>query len=58
MGRQKKDYMGLETSSPLPNEGDNVQLSLLEINPFNHPFRGTTSSFTNVNMIFVNRNRD
>jgi len=29
MGRPKKDCMGLETSSPLPNEGDNVQLSLL-----------------------------
>jgi hypothetical protein len=36
MGRQTKDCMGLETSSPLPNEGDNVQLSLLEVN---QPFR-------------------
>jgi hypothetical protein len=57
MGRRKKDCMGLETSSPLPNEGDNVQLSLLEV----YPFRGTTSSSIGVNMnieIFANRNRD
>jgi hypothetical protein len=50
MGRQKKDCTGLETSSPSPNEGNNVQLSLFEINPFNHPLWGTTSSSIGVSM--------
>jgi len=49
--------MGLETSRPLPNERDDVQLFLLEVNLF----RGTTFSSTGVNMnieIFVNKDRD
>jgi hypothetical protein len=61
MVRQKEYCMGLEISSPLPNERNDVQLSLPKINPFSPPFKGMTFSSIVVNMnikIYVNRNMD
>jgi hypothetical protein len=61
MVRQKEDCMGLEISSPSPNERNDVQLSLPKISPFSPPFRGMIFSYIIVNMnikIYVNRNMD
>jgi hypothetical protein len=51
----------LEISSPLPNEGDEMHMSFLEINPLSPPFCGTTFSSIGVSMnnkISTNRDKD
>jgi hypothetical protein len=48
---QHKNYVGLQTSSSLPTQGDNVQIKSLDVdNPLNIPFRGATSSSIGVSM--------
>jgi hypothetical protein len=42
MARQKEHCTRLGISSPLPNEGDEMHMSFLEINPLSPPFGGTT----------------
>jgi hypothetical protein len=61
MARQEKNCVGLEISNPLQHEGNNVYLSLLEVNPYSSPFKGIVYSSTSVSMnieISINKDRD
>jgi hypothetical protein len=58
MARQKEHCTRLEISSSLPNEGDEMHMSFLEINPLSPPFGGTTFSSIGVSMNNTNRDED
>jgi hypothetical protein len=61
MARQKEHCTRLEISSPLPNEGDEMHKSFLEINPLSPPLGETKFSsigFSMNNKISTNRDKD
>jgi hypothetical protein len=51
MARQQEDHVRLDMlSSSLLDQGDHLQASLVNENPFSTPLKGKTSSFTSVFM--------